>query len=226
MFEEDGEDEEGSRGPVAALRVKLKMARSYLALGQQKNALPVLDQVDTLCSSAAAVGLEGGSHCLAAAGKEALVLRAWAARGLRDKALLSTSLARITQLLEESMAAAAGEMVRGATAASTKARPYFAAPSASVLVVDGRRKPEGIGGQEGEQEEAEAAAEEEWEPAASMPPVAIELELCLEYGMLARELGRKQDFLSVMLSLVELAVFQSKAEFRRTRKKRTYVFCV
>lgn len=33
------------RGPVAAVRVKLKAARSYLALGQHKNALPLLDQV-------------------------------------------------------------------------------------------------------------------------------------------------------------------------------------
>lgn len=33
------------RGPVAAVRVKLKAARSYLALGQHKNARPLLDQV-------------------------------------------------------------------------------------------------------------------------------------------------------------------------------------
>jgi hypothetical protein len=56
---EDGEEEEGGpRGPVAAVRVKLMMARSYLALGQHKGALPVLDQVG--CVGCGCGGCKGG----------------------------------------------------------------------------------------------------------------------------------------------------------------------
>lgn len=175
-----------------------------------------------------------------AAAKEAIVLRAWAARGGGEDdnnkgpaaaMALAATLARLTQALEGSMEAAAGEMARGQVcpgmAAVTgpvprRARPYYAAWGGALPGrVDGEdwEEEEGAGEDGGE---GGWQGEEEVEPATSVEAAAVELELCLEYGMLCRAAGRKQDFLSVAMSLVELAVFQSKSEFKRSRKKRAW----
>ena len=177
-----------------------------------------------------------------AAAKEAIVLRAWAARGGSGGGgdnkgpgaamTMAATLARLTQALEGSLEAAAEEMARGQVcpgmAAVTgpvprRARPYYAAWGGAL--------PGGVDGEDWEEEEREGEnggeggwqGEEEVEPATSVEAAAVELELCLEYGMLCRAAGRKQDFLSVAMSLVELAVFQSKSEFKRSRKKRACV---
>ena len=57
----------------------------------------------------------------------------------------------------------------------------------------------------------------------SVDPETTELEMFLEYGLLCREVGRQEDSTSVILALVELAVFQSKSDFRRSRKNKGVV---
>ena len=50
-------------------------------------------------------------------------------------------------------------------------------------------------------------------------PEGVNLGLLLEYGLLCRDMGRGQDFLSVILAILEVAVYQSKSNFRKARKR-------
>lgn len=207
--------------------------------------------MDAACTTASHVVVPStDAHAAAAtvaAAREATSLRAWAARLGKDQGAITASLAAVTRLLDAAMAAGAADVavgVKGAVADAAmgllkagRRRPYYyravypsshgvgaggegaaaAAPAAAAPAAAEEQKA-------AKEEEAAELLEEEEEQATSVDLAAVEVELCLEWALLSREAGKRQDFVSAALALVELAVYQSKSEFRRARKKRRACF--
>ncbi|EWM25349.1 transcription factor iiic-gamma subunit [Nannochloropsis gaditana] len=189
-------------------------------------------------------GREGTKGLRAPVRREVVVLQAATARGLKEPASMAACLARtareLAEICEEGQGkeagaeeGAEGDVEHGGgtgdvpgTASSREGGPPGPSRPCARLVEGGGADTGGTTSVEGidvtgqRELEGEREEEEEGEVTCSVDARTTEFELFLEYGLLCRALGRDQDFFSVVLTLVEMAVFQSKSDFRRSRRNR------